>query len=373
MPGTSSFDIAVIGGGLVGSAVAFGLVKQGATVAVIDEGDVAFRASRGNFGLIWVQGKGASMPSYARWTQFSSDLWPEFNLELSEEAGLDLHYARPGGFHFCLSQSELEARAAMLAKLSKTKGLDLSYEIVDGATLRKQFPRLGPDIAGGSYSRRDGHVNPLRLLRALRKAFLNRGGCYFPGGAVQSIVPQSADFATITSERTVRSSKVILAAGLGNRILAPMVGLDAPVTPERGQILVTSRMPRFLDGPTTMMRQTAEGSLMLGDSMEDAGFDDRTTPNVMKMLANRAVTTFPALREAKVVRAWGALRIMTPDGCPVYDHSRKHPGAFVISLHSGVTLAAAHAERLAPAMLSGNFANDLSTFGIERFNVPKAA
>ena len=70
-------DVAVIGGGLVGMAVAYGLQRAGARVHVYDEGDDAYRASRGNFGLIWVQGKGATMPNYARWTRLSAREWTE--------------------------------------------------------------------------------------------------------------------------------------------------------------------------------------------------------------------------------------------------------------------------------------------------------
>jgi hydrogen cyanide synthase HcnC len=64
-------DVAVIGGGLVGSAIAWGLAASGKRVALLDEGDVAFRASRGNFALVWVQSKGLGMPEYARWTRAS--------------------------------------------------------------------------------------------------------------------------------------------------------------------------------------------------------------------------------------------------------------------------------------------------------------
>ena len=69
-------DLIVIGGGLVGGAIAWGAQAQGAEVVLLDEGDIAYRAARGNFGLVWVQSKGAGMPPYAHWTRKSSELWP---------------------------------------------------------------------------------------------------------------------------------------------------------------------------------------------------------------------------------------------------------------------------------------------------------
>ena len=91
-------EIAVVGGGLVGMATAWGLARAGVRVAVLDEGDVAHRASRGNFALVWVQSKGLGMPRYAAWTRRSSDLWAGFADELQRTTGIDTRFERPGGF-----------------------------------------------------------------------------------------------------------------------------------------------------------------------------------------------------------------------------------------------------------------------------------
>ena len=110
-------EIAVIGGGLVGMAVAYGLRRLGRTVTVFDEGDVAYRASRGNFGLVWVQGKGLNLPDYARWTRLSASLWPEFQEELAEETGVSIELSQPGGLDICLSEDEAEANVTALGRL----------------------------------------------------------------------------------------------------------------------------------------------------------------------------------------------------------------------------------------------------------------
>src|ERR1700758_1421201 len=107
----NELDFAVVGGGLVGSAIAWGLARLGQRVAVLDEGDVAYRASRGNFALVWVQSKGLGMPEYAAWTRRSSDGWAGFAQLLKDETALDVAFQRPGGFTLCLSEAELEARA----------------------------------------------------------------------------------------------------------------------------------------------------------------------------------------------------------------------------------------------------------------------
>ena len=85
----STHDAIVVGGGLVGTAIAYGLVKQGLSTLLLDEGDVAHRASRGNFGLVWVQSKGLGAPHYQRWTRGSAEEWPALAQELAERTGLD--------------------------------------------------------------------------------------------------------------------------------------------------------------------------------------------------------------------------------------------------------------------------------------------
>src|SRR5262252_2886217 len=110
----NEFDFAVVGGGLLGMAVAWGLARLGRRVAVLDEGDTAFRASRGNFALIWVQSKGLGMAAYAAWSVRASNAWARLATELKSETGIDVAHQRPGGLTVALSDAELERRVAQM-------------------------------------------------------------------------------------------------------------------------------------------------------------------------------------------------------------------------------------------------------------------
>jgi glycine/D-amino acid oxidase-like deaminating enzyme len=148
-----------------------------------------------------------------------------------------------------------------------------------------------------------------------------------------------------------------------------MVDLHIPVWPLKGQILVTERTTPRLSMPTTFVRQTEEGSFLLGDSHEPVGFDTVSRAGIMADIAGRAIRTFPYLKDLRVVRSWAALRVMTDDGFPIYDQSRTHPGAFTVNGHSGVTLAGAHALALAPMIARGRFDEEISMFSVRRFHV----
>src|SRR5690242_17555241 len=100
------FDAIVVGGGLVGTAIAYGLARAGLAVALLDEGDTAYRASRGNFGLVWVQTKGRGAPHYQRWTRASAAAWPQLAGELEERTGIEIGLQQAGGLQLCLSEEE---------------------------------------------------------------------------------------------------------------------------------------------------------------------------------------------------------------------------------------------------------------------------
>jgi hydrogen cyanide synthase HcnC len=368
------YDAIVIGGGLVGSAIAYGLVRARLKVALLDEGDVAFRASRGNFGLVWVQSKGDGAPHYQRWTRRSADEWPKLAAELEAKTGITIGHQRPGGVHLCLGETELKARHAMMERLrTQSANFGFEYRMLDRHELADMLPGLGPAVSGGSWTPYDGHANPLNLLHALHKGFVESGGRYLPNSKVTEAGVATGDFRIQLAGGEIGATKVVLAAGLGNADLAPHFGLSAPVRPLKGQILVTERAQHVLPMPITTIRQTVEGSIMLGDSQEDAGFDTSQGPRVMQTIARRAVLSFPWLRDLQIVRAWAALRVMPPDGLPIYDQSERFPGAFTANCHSGVTLAAAHANLFAPMVAEGGLDPALEPLSAKRFDVPAAA
>jgi glycine/D-amino acid oxidase-like deaminating enzyme len=183
-------------------------------------------------------------------------------------------------------------------------------------------------------------------------------------------VPDKNGFAVHGKNAVWRAPRVVLSAGLGNRALSAQVGLHAPVAPNRGQVLVSERVAPFLHYPTINVRQTDEGSVQFGDSMEEVGYNDFTTTDVLSTIARRGVRSFPMLKNVKLVRTWAALRVYSPDGFPIYEQSLQYPGAFVVTCHSGVTLAAAHATRVAPWIAGGQIPEELPAFRGGRFLEP---
>ena len=364
-----SYDYIIVGGGLIGFSIGYGLSKLGRKCLILDTHDNSVRAARGNFGLIWVQGKGAGFPSYADWTLRSSELWTDFCTELEDDSKINLGIQRTGGVHICLNEEEYNDRKNELDLLRSHQNGKFEYQMLDNKDLSQLIPGLGSEVIGGSFSTHDGHVNPLYLMKSLHSGFLRNNGKFIHDEEVWDIESSGKSFSIKTKKERYSSSKVILAAGLGNKNLAPMVGLEQPVKPIKGQILITQKLDKHLKYPSTLLRQTQEGSIMIGDSHEDIGEDISTNPMVISKIAKRAIKTLPELESKQIVRSWAALRVMSPDGYPVYDQSETHPGAFAISCHSGVTLAASHANDLSRYIDDGKLGNELISFSHRRLNV----
>ena len=368
------FGAIVIGGGLVGSAIAWGLARGGLATALLDEGDAAFRASRGNFGLVWVQSKGDGAPHYQRWTRRSADEWPGLADELANKTGIDVGHHRPGGFHLCLGEDEFADRHQKMERMRRDSGnFGFEYRMLDRHEIAELLPGVGPAVSGASWTPYDGHANPLNLLKALHKGFIDNGGRYIANTTSPKLPPHPATFAFAPPPVKLphRGSLLPLVSAMPR--WRRCFGLSAPVRPQRGQILVTERAQHLLPMPTTTIRQTKEGSIMLGDSQEDVGFDTGQKAAVMQEIARRAALSFPWLRDLQIVRAWAALRVMPPDGLPIYDQSKEFPGAFTANCHSGVTLAAVHAKILAPMIADGTLDPSLDLFSARRFDVPAMA
>lgn len=371
------FDVIVAGAGMVGASVAYGIAGLNRRVLMLDGEDTDYRAAKANFGLIWAQGKGFGHPDYQRMSIQAVKDWPNFAAELQGESEIDIAYENQGGLNYCLGEEAFLKRSNHIDEWHcQTPELPPTTTMIDRSEIIRLFPKikLGKDVVGASFGQIDGHANPLKLLAALQKAFLNRGGVLLNNHRVTSIskIP-GGGYEVMSGAFRARAERVVIAAGLGAAVLGRMVGLDVPIRPQRGQLLVTERLAPLLPLPASGLRQTAEGTVMIGVTQEEVGFDLATTAEGAAKMIRKAIRIFPDLEQAKLVRQWSCLRVMTPDGKPVYANSLTHPGVHIATCHSGVTLASFHANEYARAIVSGVMPSSLEVFHHGRFVVQKTA
>ena len=362
-------DYAIIGGGIVGLSTAWGLLKRGLRVTVLDGDDGSFRASRGNFGLVWVQSKGMKQPRYAQWSQASAAAWAGFAAELSDTTGHNLGLEQNGGYDLHFSEESLETTVSQYEILKEKLGGDYPYEVLGHNALRREEPAIGPKVVGAILHHQDGHANPLNLLRALADDVRRLGGQVLNGKHVTHVDKPDLFRVSFADGTEVRARKIVLSAGLGAMSLGAKLGFKAPIRPQRGQVMITEKLPKLINRPSLIARQTDEGGIQIGATNEEVGLDDHVTQTGLAGLAAEAVAAFPALAKAQLVRSWGALRILSPDGLPIYQESPDMPGAYLVTCHSGITLAAAHARYLPDWLEGAEGAPNLEAFSEDRFTL----
>ena len=319
--------------------------------------------------------KGADHPVYAQWCRMATQQWPGLAADLEEETGYDVELEWTGGAIHAFGEEEFQTHTRSIETIKQAcRKVDLDYpvQMLNRSEFKDLIPdiRLGEDVSGAMYASEQGHVNPLKVLTALRCAFQKKGGVFQSGQSVGKILPQKDRTVMVeTSRGRYRCEKLVIAAGHGSIRLVQSLGEKLHIYPSRGQILVTERHRRLLKVPVLCVRQTQDGTFLIGYSNENTALDTRVTPEVMKNMAANAIRLFPELAGLNWIRSWGALRVMTPDGAPIYSRVPGHDNITVLALHSAVSLTPLKISAIAPWILGKSEAKQIHYFSNGRFNV----
>ena len=252
-------DVIVIGGGLVGASIAWGLVHRAPKRCFSMRAMSPFAPRAAISASSGCRARGAAA-RIAQWSLRSADLWGAFAAQLMDETGVDVGHERPGGMLLNLSEAEARDNAELLAELRHDAGnKPYAYELLDHDEVARRLPGIGPEVVSGSYSPYDGHANPLFLLRALHAGFEAKGGEYRPGERVEAIEHAGGATTLRTGKATYTAPKVVISAGLSTGPLARLAGINAPIMPLHGQILVTERPRRAWQCPPTWFARRARG------------------------------------------------------------------------------------------------------------------
>ena len=310
-----------------------------------------------------------------RFSRMACQEWPDFASNLEQETGYNIELEWTGGAVHALGEAEFKAHSESVEGLEKVcaeVGLDYPVRMLSRDEFAELIPdmELGEEVSGAMYTDEQGHVNPLKLLAAMRCAFQKKGGSFIGAQTVSAIVPNSDGSVTVKTFRgDYQCHKVVIASGHGSiRLLAPL-GERLHIYPQRGQLMVTQRCKRVLPIPMLSVRQTPDGTFVIGLSTEDTAMDTRVTVEAMKSQASNAIRLFPMLAKVNWVRAWAAIRVMTPDGAPIYSRLPGYDNITVVALHSAVSLAPLAVNLIAPWILGIREHELIPNFNNGRFNV----
>ncbi|GIO23799.1 FAD-binding oxidoreductase [Oceanobacillus sp. J11TS1] len=353
------FDVIVVGSGVIGSSVAYHLSESKKhEVLLIDKGFPLSGTSGSTQAWVWVHSKTPSW--YGELSMLSAELYPFLEKKIG-----DVEYKRTGGIAPFFNEAERES-ALRLAEKQAEVGIEI--EVLNREEVLEKEPSLSPEIAGATFSKIDGNVNPFRLVELYVKAARKNGvHCSFYN-PVNDIEKSGDIFQVKTQKGSFRSKKIVLAGGPWSKELGKMLGMDMPVKQVRGQILVTEPLQPFLKYTIGGIRQADNGEVLIGYSKEEVGYDRRSTLDVMQQTARMAIDFIPALSKANIVRCFSGIRVMPEDGFPILDEVPGMEGAYVIAMHSGITLSPLIGTLMTELLTEGETSINLSRFSLERFN-----
>ncbi|MGB7874173.1 MAG: FAD-binding oxidoreductase [Anaerolineales bacterium] len=348
-------DVVIIGGGIIGASCAYFLSEKNLDVHLLERHFPASGTSRACDGLVllWDKTPGAELALAKK----SLNLW----VQLNESLEADFGFERAGTILLAEEDAHLQAgqeKAEMIRRDGQRA------EVLDSHTLRGLEPELAPDLAGGILFPDDLQIDPRRATLALLAASQENGLTLHTGTEVLEIKhAQSGDqsiFTIVTPGSEISTPIVICAAGVWSNGIAQMVGLELPIKPRKGHILVTARTPGFIHHPllegayvstvqsaaddlqvALVAEMTGTGTMLLGSSRQFAGDDRSVSIDVIQAIARRAGRFLPGLENIQVIRSYAGLRPWSPDHLPLIGPVQNIPGFYLATGHEGAGIGLA--------------------------------
>lgn len=373
-------DVIVVGAGIVGSAIAFFASGQGLKVTVLDRGLPASGTSSACEGNILVSDK--ELGPELELTRYSLGVWKN---DLAGHAS-QWEFEGKGGIIVASRESSLASLDRLMAA-QRAFGIEVQSLSMD--ELRSMEPNISPTALGAAYYPEDSQVQPmlaaahlLRMARANGARFVARArvtGFQSSQGRVTGVRTTAGDFP---------AGAVVNATGTWASGLAALAGVNVPVNPRRGYVLVTEPLPpmvhhkvyaaEYVDNvgssdaglqSSPVVEGTPAGSILIGSSRERVGFDRSVSVPALRTIAANAAALFPFLKEVRIMRHYHGFRPYCPDHLPVIGPDERAPGLWHASGHegAGIGLSVGTGKLMAQALAGHTPDLSLEPFAPSRF------
>jgi glycine oxidase len=348
-----SWDVIVIGAGIIGLAIARELRKRGMSVLVVDRGEPGREASYAAAGMLVGEGQ-ENPPALREMARTSARMYPEFVHEIEDESRSKVDLRDHGTIIFLAEGETAEQSSSALLS-------------------RRELAQLEPDVAQPERVAariEERSVDPRALTSAVLKACLHRGIEVSSGEQVSSVNISDSRVSGVITQKTAYSAPVVVnCAGAWSGQFPPH---RCPTRPVRGQMLAV--VPRrqllrhVLRSPEIYLVPRSDGRVLIGASLEEVGYDKRVVPETIQQMHRQAVKLIPILKEARILEDWAGLRPGTPDALPILGPTRT-PGYYVATGHyrDGILLTPITAQVMAQVITGESPCLDLSSFAPERF------
>jgi glycine oxidase len=357
----NNWDVIVIGGGIIGLSLAIELRKKGAGVLVVERGEPVREASHAAGGML-VDCSAETPEALQALAVASARLYPEFVYELQVESGLFVDLRDQGTIVFPPPERVHKRPGFTAADLAKLLP----------APLAELEPALA-DFNRPAFYLKERSVDPRAISAAALGTAKRRGVDISSGDEVTAVNVSDDKVSGVTTKKTsFRATKVVNCAGAWSGKIAPHA---FPTRPVKGQMLCLvspsrNLLKHVIRSPEAYLIPRSDGRILVGATVEEAGFDKRTDVATIQRLHHAAIALIPELRNARILEDWAGLRPGTPDALPILGATAT-PGYYVATGHfrDGILLAPITAQVMAEVITGSPCSRDLKPFSPARFTL----
>ena len=389
MTTNKTYDVAVIGAGVIGTSCAYHLVKKGLSVALVDRNNVARGTSSHCDAVALIVDKQPGVDAamgYASIQRF---------LELQNELDSDFELHQRGCLYACDTEQEMEV-AAQYARDMQADGYNVNA--LSPKELLEHEPFLAKDLIGGLFSDIDLGLNPYKLCFAFVDTVLGKGLDIYTYTNVTGVrlVGEKRVQGVDTDKGFIPCGKVVNACGVWSPEIGRMAGLEIPVEPRKGVILVSAPSFKFCNQKVQefgymiskfsnheckrdpelekyevsfVIEPTDANNVLIGSSRNFAGYDISTEMEIIHVIAKRAIRFYPILKDLNCIRTYAGLRPFLADHLPLITQVDEVPGYYIATGHEGDGISMAPTTgRLISELIAGEEPYlDLTPFSFNRY------
>lgn len=363
-------DTLIIGGGVIGCAIAYELAKAGQKPLVIEKDTLGSQATCAGAGMLGAQVEMHSPGPMFELGLASRALFPQWQQELSEISGIDIELQTPGIFRVAVDEAD---RRSLLERQKWQQEHGQRAIWMEDDELRRELGDLVSPTFGALYLPDDHQVRNPQLLLALSASAKRLGANFLENTAMIGFLTENGAVVGVkTINGSIYADRVIVAAGAWSGLLASQLGLEVPIFPVKGQsfFLDTYAPPSpytiFTHGCYILPKRN--GQIYVGATEEESGFDRRPNLGSLASLSSRATTLMPTLGALSFSRPISGLRPGSQDGLPFLGAVPNVQGLYLASGHfrNGVLLSAITSKVMSDLIMTGKPSLDLTPFSVIR-------
>lgn len=375
MPSTQTFDIAVVGGGIIGLSSAFELSTTGLRVVVLDRQEPGLESSWAAAGMLAPGPDSPLANALVPLAKESFALYPGFVATIEEASRKSASFEREGTLEVFPGPSGEVAQSEFL---EAHRRFGLAAETIDLAAAHRMEPSLNSHASAVAWLPDEATVDPRLLVQAVASAASNRGAQIRAYCGVNSLLLEgNRCIGVIANNERISARHVLIAAGSFCGNMEKGIARSAPTRPVRGQMLALKhpdvRLTRVLRSEKGYLVPRPDGRIIAGSTLEEAGFEKSVTQEGQQKILSAAVELAPALAGAQIIEKWSGLRPGTPDDLPILGPTDIE-GLLVATGHyrNGILLAPITAKLVREWITAGKTQSDAGAFSPLRFQNPKS-